>query len=228
MTHFLLQVATAADSAGVTITNNSSLNLIDLVLKGGIVMIPIAILNIIGVYLLIERYLTIKKAGKQDSMFMKRIKDMVHDGNIKGASSLCQTTDTPVARMLEKGLSRIGKPLKDIHVAVENVGRLEVYKLEKGMATMATISGAAPMLGFLGTVTGMINTFHALSQQAETIDAGLLSGGIYEAMVTTVAGLIVGIFAFISYNLLSAMIEKVIFKMEANTVEFLDILHEPS
>jgi biopolymer transport protein ExbB len=224
MIHFLLQ----ADSTMVSVTNPESLNLIDLVMKGGIVLIPIAILNVIGVYLLVERYLTIKKANKLDPMFMNRIKDMVHDGNIKGAQSLCQTSDTPVARMLEKGLSRIGKPLKDIHVAVENVGRLEVYKLEKGMALMATISGAAPMLGFLGTVTGMINTFHALSQQAETIDAGLLSGGIYEAMVTTVAGLIVGIFAYISYNLLTAMIEKVIFKMEANTVEFLDILHEPS
>jgi biopolymer transport protein ExbB len=224
MIHFLLQ----ADSTMVDIVKPESLNLIDLVMKGGIVLIPIAILNVIGVYLLVERYLTIKKANKLDPMFMNRIKDMVHDGNIKGAQSLCQTSDTPVARMLEKGLSRIGKPLKDIHVAVENVGRLEVYKLEKGMAVMATISGAAPMLGFLGTVTGMINTFHALSQQAETIDAGLLSGGIYEAMVTTVAGLVVGIFAYISYNLLSAMIEKVIHKMEANTVEFLDILHEPS
>ncbi len=218
-----------ADSAGLNVKGGNSLdNLLDLTLKGGPIMIPIGILSIIGVYLLIERYLTIKKAGKLDPLFMKRIKDMVLDGNIKGASSLCETSDTPVARMLEKGLSRIGKPLKDIHVAVENTGRLEVYKLEKGMPMMATISGAAPMLGFLGTVTGMINTFKALSEQAETIDAGLLSGGIYEAMVTTVAGLIVGICAYISYNLLTAMIEKVINKMEATTVEFLDILHEPS
>lgn len=226
MNHFLLQVGT--DSAGVNIANDSAMNILDLAMKGGIVMIPIVLLNIIGIYLLIERYLTIRKAGKQDPLFMKRIKDMVMEGNIKGAMSLCESTDTPVARMLEKGLSRIGKPLKDIHVAVENTGRLQVYKLEKGMATLATISGAAPMLGFLGTVTGMINTFRGLSQQAETIDAGTLSGGIYEAMVTTVAGLVVGIFAYIAYNMLSAMIEKVIFKMEANTVEFLDILHEPS
>jgi biopolymer transport protein ExbB len=227
MINFLLQVP--ADSAGLNVKGGNSLdNLLDLTLKGGPIMIPIGILSIIGVYLLIERYLTIKKAGKLDPLFMKRIKDMVLDGNIKGASSLCETSDTPVARMLEKGLSRIGKPLKDIHVAVENTGRLEVYKLEKGMPMMATISGAAPMLGFLGTVTGMINTFKALSEQAETIDAGLLSGGIYEAMVTTVAGLIVGICAYISYNLLTAMIEKVINKMEATTVEFLDILHEPS
>lgn len=226
MIHFLLQVGT--DSAGVNIANDSAMNILDLAMKGGIVMIPIVILNIIGIYLLVERYLTIRKAGKQDPLFMKRIKDMVLEGNIKGAMSLCETSDTPVARMLEKGLSRIGKPLKDIHVAVENTGRLEVYKLERGMATLATISGAAPMLGFLGTVTGMINTFQGLAQQAETINAGALSGGIYEAMVTTVAGLVVGIFAYIAYNQLTAMIEKVIFKMEANTVEFLDILHEPS
>jgi biopolymer transport protein ExbB len=226
MIHFLLQVGT--DSAGVNIANDSAMNILDLAMKGGIVMIPIVILNIIGIYLLVERYLTIRKAGKLDPLFMKRIKDMVLEGNIKGAMSLCETSDTPVARMLEKGLSRIGKPLKDIHVAVENTGRLEVYKLEKGMATLATISGAAPMLGFLGTVTGMINTFQGLAQQAETINAGALSGGIYEAMVTTVAGLVVGIFAYIAYNQLTAMIEKVIFKMEANTVEFLDILHEPS
>lgn len=226
MNPILLQVST--DSAGVSIANESTLSILDLVMKGGIVMIPIVLLNIIGIYLLVERYITIRKAGKQDPLFMKRIKDMVLDGNLKGASSLCETTDTPVARMLEKGLSRVGKPLKDIHVAVQNTGRLEVYKLEKGMNTLATISGAAPMLGFLGTVTGMINTFHSLSQQAETIDAGMLSGGIYEAMVTTVAGLVVGIFAYVSYNQLTAMIEKVIFKMEANTVEFLDILHEPS
>lgn len=226
MIHILLQVGT--DSAGVNIANDSAMNILDLAMKGGIVMIPIVILNIIGIYLLVERYLTIRKAGKQDPLFMKRIKDMVLEGNIKGAMSLCETSDTPVARMLEKGLSRIGKPLKDIHVAVENTGRLEVYKLERGMATLATISGAAPMLGFLGTVTGMINTFQGLAQQAETINAGALSGGIYEAMVTTVAGLVVGIFAYIAYNQLTAMIEKVIFKMEANTVEFLDILHEPS
>ncbi len=226
MNLILLQVS--ADTAGLSVANDSSLSILDLIMKGGIVMIPIILLNIIGIYLLIERYITIRKAGKQDPLFMKRIKDMVLDGNLKGASSLCETTDTPVARMLEKGLSRIGKPLKDIHVAVQNTGRLEVYKLERGMNTLATISGAAPMLGFLGTVTGMINTFHGLSQQAETIDAGMLSGGIYEAMVTTVAGLVVGIFAYVAYNQLTSMIEKVIFKMEANTVEFLDILHEPS
>lgn len=225
----LLQVVNAADPSEVGIEQaQEGLSLIDLVLKGGIVMIPIALLSIVGVYILFERYFAIKKAGKTDSMLIKRVKDMVVDGNIKGAITLCETTNTPEALMIAKGLTRIGKPLKDIHVAVQNVGNLEVYKLEKGLPILATISGAAPMIGFLGTVTGMIKTFYELSQKAETINAGMLSGGIYEAMVTTVAGLVVGIFAFISYNLLTAMVEKVVYKMEATSVEFLDILHEPA
>lgn len=225
----LLQVVNGADSSSVGVEQaQEGLSLIDLVLKGGIVMIPIAILSLVGVYILFERYFAIKKAGKTDSMLVKRVKDMVVDGNIKGAITLCETSNTPEALMIAKGLSRIGKPLKDIHVAVQNVGNLEVYKLEKGLPILATISGAAPMIGFLGTVTGMIKTFYELSQKAETINAGMLSGGIYEAMVTTVAGLVVGIFAFVSYNLLTAMVEKVVYKMEATSVEFLDILHEPA
>jgi len=222
------QTATATDSTGLNIESADSMNVIDMALKGGYMLIPIVILSIIAVYLLIERYLTIKKARRHDPIFMKRIKDMVLEGNIKGAQTLCETTNTPIARMLEKGLSRIGKPLQDISVAVQNVGNLEVSKLEKGMATLATISGAAPMIGFLGTVTGMIRTFYTLSQNAEGIDVGSFSGGIYEAMVTTVGGLIVGIFAYISYNSLTAMIDKVIYRMEATSLEFLDILHEPA
>jgi biopolymer transport protein ExbB len=197
-------------------------------MKGGIVMIPIAILSIIAVYLTIERYFTIKKAGILDSKFMGNIKSMVLDGDIKSAQTLCHSNGTPIGLMIEKGLSRIGKPLKDISVAVENVGKLEVYKLEKGMPILATISGAAPMLGFLGTVTGMIRTFNQMQDSGQQITADLLSGGIGEAMMTTVAGLIVGIFAYIGYNLLSSMINKVVYKMEATSVEFLDILHEPA
>ncbi len=222
------QTATATDSTGLNIESTDSMNVIDMALKGGYMLIPIVILSIIAVYLLIERYLTIKKARRHDPIFMKRIKDMVMEGNIKGAQTLCETTNTPIARMLEKGLSRIGKPLQDISVAVQNVGNLEVSKLEKGMATLATISGAAPMIGFLGTVTGMIRTFYTLAQNAEGIDVGSFSGGIYEAMVTTAAGLMVGIFAYISYNTLTAMIDKVIYRMEATSLEFLDILHEPA
>lgn len=200
----------------------------ELVLKGGIVMIPIAIMLVIALYITIERWLTISKSGKLDSNFMSSIKDMVLNDNIIGAQTLCGRTDTPIARMLEKGISRIGNPLKNIEVAVENVGKLEVYKLEKGMPWLATIAGAAPMLGFLGTVTGMISTFGSIARAGDQLNASALSGGIYEAMVTTVAGLVVGIFAFLAYNLLTAAIEKVVYKMEATSVEFLDILQTPS
>ncbi len=230
MKSILLQATpeVATDSTGLVVETTEQMNVLDVALNGGIMLIPIVILSIIAIYLLVERYLTIKKAREFDPMFMARIKDMVMEGNIKGAQSLCQATNTPIARMLEKGLSRIGKPLQDVQVAVQNVGNLEVSKLEKGMPLLATISGAAPMIGFLGTVTGMIKTFYTLAQNADGIQVGSLSGGIYEAMVTTVGGLIVGIIAYISYNSLTAMIDKVIYKMETTSLEFLDILHEPA
>jgi biopolymer transport protein ExbB len=227
----LLQLVEGGNVVADTLSTTESgggLDVLSLIWKGGIVMIPIGILSVIAVYLTIERYLTIKKAGSLDSKFMGGIKEMVVDGDLKGAQRLCHDKGTPMGLMIEKGLSRIGKPLKDISVAVENVGKLEVYKLEKGMALLATISGAAPMLGFLGTVTGMIRTFNQMQDAGQQITADLLSGGIGEAMMTTVAGLVVGIFAYISYNLLSSMINKVVYKMEATSVEFLDILHEPA
>lgn len=225
----LLQVAADSSAAGAAGTNgNIPKGPFELALKGGIVMIPIAIMFGIAIFIAIERWLTIHKAGKIDNTFMSSIKDMVLNDNIIGAQSLCGRTDTPVARMLEKGISRIGNPLKNIEVAVENVGKLEVYKLERGMPWLATISGAAPMLGFLGTVTGMINTFRGIAEAGDQISAGQLSGGIYEAMVTTVAGLVVGIFAYLAFNLLTASIEKVVYKMEATSVQFLDILQTPT
>ncbi len=227
----LLQLVEGGNVVADTVSTTESgggLDILSLIWKGGIVMIPIAILSVIAVYLTIERYLTIKKAGILDSKFMGGIKEMVTEGDLKGAQRLCHERGTPIGLMIEKGLSRIGKPLKDISVAVENVGKLEVYKLEKGMALLATISGAAPMLGFLGTVTGMIRTFNQMQDSGQQITADLLSGGIGEAMMTTVAGLVVGIFAYIAYNLLSSMINKVVYKMEASTVEFLDILQEPA
>jgi biopolymer transport protein ExbB len=229
--NILLQIveggAALAETAVETTEIGEGMDIFSLIWKGGIVMIPIGILGIIAVYLCIERYLTIKKAGILDSQFMTSIKNMVMDGDLKGAQRLCLNNGTPIGLMIDKGLSRIGKPLKDISVAVENVGKLEVYKLEKGMAILATISGAAPMLGFLGTVTGMIRTFNQMQTAGQQITADLLSGGIGEAMMTTVAGLVVGIFAYIAYNLLSSMINKVVYKMEATSVEFLDILHQP-
>ncbi|MDX5321809.1 MAG: MotA/TolQ/ExbB proton channel family protein [Bacteroidota bacterium] len=222
-----LQIVSDTTAAAAPITEEK-LNLLELTMKGGLIMIPIAVLFVIGIYLTIERYMTIKKAAKQDAGFMANVKDMVANGNIAGAKSLCANNGTPIGRMLEKGISRIGKPMKNIEVAIENVGKLEIYRLEKGMATLATISGAAPMIGFLGTVTGMIRAFFRMANAGNNIDITQLSGGIYEAMVTTVAGLIVGIFAYIGHNLLSAMIEKVVHRMEAAAVEFIDLLQEPA
>jgi biopolymer transport protein ExbB len=226
----LLQLTADSSSlaAAETAANKLPEGTWELVLKGGFVMIPIAIMLVIALYITIERWLTISKSGQLDSNFMSSIKDMVLNDNIIGAQTLCGRTDTPIARMLEKGISRIGNPLKNIEVAVENVGKLEVYKLEKGMPWLATIAGAAPMLGFLGTVTGMISTFGSIARAGDQVNASALSGGIYEAMVTTVAGLVVGIFAYLAYNLLTAAIEKVVYKMEATSVQFLDILQTPS
>jgi biopolymer transport protein ExbB len=153
---------------------------------------------------------------------------MVLNGNIKGAKSLCERTNSPIARILEKGISRIGKPLQNIDVSIQNAGNLEINKLEKGMPTLATISGAAPMLGFLGTVTGMVTAFYNMSQAGNNLTVGLLAGGIYEALVTTVTGLIIGIFAYVAYNQLTSMIEKIIHQMEASSVEFIDLLQEPA
>lgn len=221
-----LQIVSDTTAMGEVITEEK-LNLLDLTMKGGFIMIPIVLLLLIGLYLTVERYMTIKKASKQDSAFMSNVKDMVANGNIAGAKSLCANNGTPIGRMLEKGISRIGKPMKNIEVAIENVGKLEIYRLEKGMATLATIAGAAPMIGFLGTVTGMIRAFFKMANAGNNIDITQLSGGIYEAMVTTVAGLIVGIFAYIAHNLLTAMIEKVVYGMEAAAVEFIDLLQEP-
>jgi len=203
-------------------------NLMDLAMKGGIILIPIIILFTIAIYLLVERYLTIKKASKLEEDFMSNIKDMVLNDNLAGALKLCDKTNTPISKMIAKGLSRVGKPLKSIEVAIENVGKLELYKLERGLPFMATIAGAAPMIGFLGTVTGMITALKDLASKGDTINAGSLSVGIYEAMVTTVAGLIVGIFAYISFNILTTMIEKVVYRMEASSVDFFDILQTPS
>lgn len=228
----LLQInidgAAVVDSTSTLPPTEQQLDYIELVLKGGIIMIPIAILLVIGLYLTIERWLTIRKANKLDPSFMANVKDMVSSGNIAGAKNLCQRTSTPIARMIEKGISRIGKPMKNIEVAIENVGKLEIYKLERGLATLATISGAAPMIGFLGTVTGMITAFFDMAKSGNNVEIDTLAGGIYEALVTTVAGLIVGIIAYIAYNLLTASIERVIHKMEGAAVEFLDLLQEPA
>ena len=224
------------DALSDTLMNNpdalaegsDKLSIFELLMKGGLVMIPIIVLFFIAIYIFLERYRVIKKATKEDPNFMKHIRDFMGGGNIDAAQQLCATTDTPIARMIEKGIKRIGRPLRDIDAAVENVGKLEVYRLEKNVATIATIAGAAPMIGFLGTVTGMIRAFYNMSKAGTNIDPGILAGGIYEAMVTTASGLVVGIIAYIGYNILVSMIDKVIYKLEARSVAFLDLLQEPT
>ncbi len=204
---------------------------LDLIFQGGFLSIAIvgilAFLSFIAVYIFLERYWTINKAGKIDQGFMNNIRANVQAGNIHGAKALCQTTDSPVARMIEKGLMRIGKPLRDIDTAIENVGNLEVFRLEKNLSTLASIAGAAPMIGFFGTVTGMILAFREMATQ-QNVTPDVLAGGIYQALITTAAGLLIGILAFVGYNVLVANVEKVVFQMERTTVEFMDLLQEPS
>ncbi len=228
---FLLQIS-VADTTGVLPSADEaqelSLSLWELALKGGWIMIPIVLLSIIAVYIFIERFVAIKNASKEDAGFMNRIKDYIHDGKIESAISLCRQTNSPVARMIEKGISRIGRPLNDINAAIENIGQLEIHKLEKGLPTLASVAGGAPMIGFLGTVMGMIRAFYDMATAAGgNINVSILSNGIYIAMVTTVAGLIVGIIAYFAYNLLVARVEKVIFILESRTTEFMDLLNEP-
>ncbi len=221
-----------ADSLNAEASTEKTLSILELITSGGIggiiIMFTLFVLSIIAVYIFIERFITIKNAAQEDENFMNQIKDFIHDGKLEAAKSLCKSTPTPISRMIEKGVNRIGKPLADIGAAIENTGKLELFKLEKSLATLATISGAAPMIGFLGTVIGMILAFHQMASAGGNIDVEMLSEGIYTAMVTTVAGLIVGIIAYIGYNLLVAKVEKVVFKMEARTTEFLDILNEPA
>lgn len=194
---------------------------------GIIILLILLILSIISVYVFVERYLSIKKASKEDPLFMNQIKDLIFENKIESAKALCEKTDTPIARMIEKGISKIGKPLNDISAAIENIGELELYKLEKNIVTLATIAGAAPMIGFLGTVIGMIIAFHKMASAGGNIDVEMLAEGIYTAMLTTVGGLIVGILAYIGYNILVNKIEGIVHRMEAKSTEFLDILQTP-
>lgn len=208
-------------------TSAMKLTLLDLAMKGGWVMIPIVLLSIVAAYIFIERYYVIRKAAREDQNFMNRIKDYIHDGKIEAAMALCKSIDSPSARMIEKGINRLGRPLHDISTAIENTGKLEVSKLEKGFPTLATIAGAEPMLGFLGTVIGMVRSFYAMSQAGNNVEVSLLSDGIYTALITTAAGLIVGILGFFAYNTLVVRVDRVVFNLEATLTEFMDILNEP-
>ena len=205
------------------------MNLWQMTVYGGPIMIILGIMLALAVYIFVERLITINKASKEDKSFMNRIKDYILDGKIDSAQKLCRDTDSPASRMIEKGLSRLGRPMNDVLLAVENVGNLEISKLEKSLVILATISGGAPMLGFLGTVTGMVLVFYNMTQNStgvvQLID---LSSGMYQAMVTTVGGLIVGILAYFAYNYLISRVDSVVRNLESKTLEFMDLLNEPS
>lgn len=204
------------------------MNLWSMAMKGGWIMVVLGLMSLLCFYILFERNYVIRKAGKEDPQFMDKIKDYILSGELKAAIAYCRSVDTPSARMIEKGISRLGRPVNDVQAAIENVGNFEVAKLEKGMTIMATISGGAPMLGFLGTVTGMVRAFWQMANAGNNIDITLLSSGIYEAMITTVGGLIVGIIAMFAYNYLVTLIDGVVNKMEAKTMAFMDLLNQPS
>jgi biopolymer transport protein ExbB len=210
-----------------TAVASNSLSILDLAIKGGVMMIPLALMWVAAIYLFVERFLTINKANADPEPFMNRVKELVLKNDINGAKLLCAQSGTPVSRMIEKGISRIGSPLKNIEASIENVGKLEIFKLEKNLSTLATISGAAPMIGFLGTVIGMVEAFISISQEEGSVSPKLLSNGIYVAMITTVGGLIVGILAYLAYNYLVTRVAKVIHKMEYTTIDFIDLLQEP-
>ena len=213
------------------VSEEKTLSIYKLIIDGGlggqIIISILFVLLATSLYIYFERFFTIKAATKVDKNFMNQIKDYISNGKLEAASDLCTKTNSPTARLIEKGISRIGKPLEDINKAIENAGKLEVYQLEKNVSVIATIAGSAPMIGFLGTVIGMIVAIHEIANAGGQIDIKLLSDGLYTAMTTTVAGLIVGIIAYISYNHIVVRTDKVMYQMEAKTVEFLDLLNEP-
>lgn len=232
MNGILLQAQTLIDSTGVTTQTPvevPDMNLWQMAVYGGWIMIVLAVLLAIAVYLFIERLVVINAAKKEDKSFMDRIKDYIHEGKIDSALNLCKQTNTPSAHMVEKGISRIGRPMNDVQVAIENVGNLEVANLEKNLVILATIAAGAPMLGFLGTVLGMVQTFYNMANNASgVIELSSLSEGMYQAMVTTVGGLIVGILVIFAYNYLVARIDSVVRLLEGRTMEFMDLLNEPA
>ena len=215
------------DLTAVTAPTEAEINVIDLAFKGGWIMVVLLLLSLMACYIFIQRLMVIRRAGKEDETFMNRIKDYIHEGKVDSALNLCRSTNTPSARMIEKGITRLGRPMNDVLVAIENVGNLEIAKLEKGFPLIATTAAGAPMLGFLGTVTGMVRAFFDMANAGTNVDVTLLSGGIYEALVTTVGGLVVGIITLFAYNYLVSQVDKVVNKIEAPTMEFMDLLNEP-
>jgi len=231
-----IQLPGAADTiqaAGETITAAQAaeleaadgLNFLDMALKGGWLMIPLVLLSILAIYIFVERAIVIHKASKDAPFFMDRIREYLAEGKTDAAIKVCQQTKAPYAAMIEKGILRVGRPASDVQAAVENVGNLKVAEMEKGFTMLATISSGAPMIGFLGTVTGMIRAFYDMAQAGSAADITLLSNGIYQALTTTVAGLIVGIIAMFAYNYLVGQLDKVVNEMEAKTLEFMDLIN---
>lgn len=230
----LLQVAT--DTVASAIPNLSTtevmaaepLTLLSLATKGGWVMLILLVLSITACYIFVERLLLIKKSAKIDPHFTNRIRDYIQEGKISSAVTLCETQSTPGARMIHKGIQRLGRPMQDISAAIENVGNIEIAKLERHLPLLATIAAGAPMIGFLGTVTGMIRAFYDMANAGTNVDVTLLSAGIYEALVTTVGGLIVGIIALFAYNYLVGLVDHVVTKSESQALEFMDMINEPA
>ena len=220
--------AVGAVSAEAVTNVPEELNIWSLMLKGGIFMIPLLLLSILAIYIFVERLLVIRKAAKEDKTFMDRIKDYIHDGEIDAALKLCKKTDTPASRLIAKGISRLGRPMNDVLVAIENTGNIEIAKLEKGFPWLATTAAGAPMIGFLGTVTGMVNAFYNMASAGNNADITTLSSGIYEALVTTIAGLVVGVITLFAYNYLVALVDGVMNQLETKTMEFMDLLNEPA
>lgn len=232
MLHNLLQIG--VDSLGTYAAlpavqqQEMHYSLIEMASKGGWIMIVLLVISIIAIFIFGKKWWSIRQANKINKNFMQDIRDYIHQGKVKSAITLCERYDSPIARLVQKGLERLGRPLPDIQAAVENTANVEVARLEKGLSFLATAAGGAPMIGFLGTVTGMIRAFFNMSQAGNNIDITLLSSGIYEAMVTTVGGLIVGILAYFGYNYLTSRISDLVFRMESTTIGFMDLLHEPA
>ena len=224
----LLQIVTdAAAPVETAIKNQDTMSLLDLIMKGGWVMIPIGVLSVIAVYLTIERYITILRASKVDTGFMANIRQLLLEQKVEAAMMMCRNNNTPIARLLEKGIKRLGKPIKEIESAVENTGKLEIYKLERNLSYLGIIAGIAPMFGFVGTISGVIRIFYNISL-ADNISISLIAGGLYEKMITSAAGLVVGILAHIAFHYLNSMIDRVSFQLESTTVEFIDLIQEPT
>lgn len=222
-----LQAADVVASAADTTQQATTMSMGDLFLAGGWIMWVLLALGGVMVFIFVERFIAIRKASNIDDNFMNRIRDFIFEGKVNSAVELCKSTDSPVARMIEKGIGRLGRPMADVQSAIENEANLEVSKLENGLPALATIAGGAPMIGFFGTVVGMVQAFMTLSAAGGTVDMNLLSSGMYVAMITTVGGLAVGIPAYFGYNYLVARIERLVFRMESNSIAFMDILNQP-